>query len=145
MDIEHIKDGLLAAIAASGVTLSTIAPLSTRDLTESGEIVVIKPAALVVYAGSPLGSRNIIGTLYDDPSRWEVLIVAEDLAGGDEPSASALAIIDALKKKLGGLKLTAASGRGIVKLDGIEPVSFTAAAAAYSMLLVFESDFQTTP
>jgi hypothetical protein len=147
MDVEHIKDGLLEAIEDAGVTLATVAAYSTRNLNESGEVVVIKPAALLVYGGSPLAARNIYWTLYDDPSQWEVLIVAEDLAGGDAASASAIAIVDALKKKLGGLKLNAASGRGLVRLDGIapRPEFFAAGVAVYSLLLTIESDFQSTP
>lgn len=146
MKVADIQAGLLAAIQASGLTLKTLRGLSTRDIKEqSGDVVVIAPAVLVVYAGSEVSARNLTSTLYSDPSQWDVLVVAEDLSGGAKPAEAALAMIDTLLAKLGGLKLTAASGRGNVELTRIEPVRFENGLAQYAILLTVESDFQTAP
>jgi hypothetical protein len=146
MKVSEIQTGLLAAIAGAGLTLKTLRGLSTRDIREkSGDVVVIAPAVLVVYTGSAVSARNLTNTLYSDPSQWEVLVVAEDLSGGTKPAEAALAMIDVLLLKLGGLNLTAASGRGNVELTAIEPVRFENGLAQYVILLTVESDFQTAP
>lgn len=147
MDIVDTKTALLAAINAAGLTLATVAAFSTRHINdESGDIVVIKPAALLVYGGSTYTPHNVPSTFYDDPQQWEIVIVTEDLSGGDNPSAQALAIIDALKKKMGGLKLTAGAARGFVKLTGTEALlPWQNGLAKYSILLTVETDFVSAP
>lgn len=146
MTREDIKTALLAAIDGAGLSLATVAAFSTRDIgSESGDIVVVKPAALVIYQGSSFSGRNLPNTLYQDLGTWDVLVVTEELAGGDKPHEAALSILDGLIDTLGGLKITGPSGRAMVKIIGVEPGEARPGLATYSLVLEIDADLFTHP
>lgn len=141
--LTEISDGILAAINAVGLGFKTVRPVSTSDF-EQDSIIVVPPAALLMYNGSELASANAPGTTYTWQSRWLLFVVNEDLAGGDKPSRGAYGFLDQLKNTLAGIDVAGASGKARVLLAGEDFQDISGGKVAYSMALTARTHFQKT-
>ncbi len=145
MSLRTIEEGLIAAISDAGLGLDTVRGLSTADLNEqTGDLVVIPSAALVVFAGSEMSSRDLGGLTYEDEGAWQVVVVTEDLSGNEGARRSAYDIVDAMKDVLAGLKIGEGGDRTHITLSGVEVVQVTSGRAVYSLTLEASGHFQKT-
>ncbi len=145
MSLRVIEDGLIKAIADAELGLDTVRGLSTADLNEqTGEVLVLPSAALVVFGGSGLESKDLGGLTYDDQGTWQVIVVTEDLSGNEGARTEAYDVIDQLKQVLAGLKITTGGVKAHVTLAGVEVIEVTAGKAVYSLSISVAAHFQKT-
>ena len=70
MTITEISDGLVAAINAAEMGLTTVRAIASRDFSDDGDFIVLPPAALVTFDGSDLASDDLQSRTYRWTSRW---------------------------------------------------------------------------
>ena len=142
MLITDIQDGLLAALGnVSG--LKTVRALSTGDIDDQdGTLVVVPNAALVMFNGAALESKDTQARTYDDSSRWLVWVVTEDLSGSEGAANSAYAVIDSAKNELAGLRVAKASGTAFCVLEDVDAQQVSSGKAVYTLGVLARTHFQ---
>ena len=143
MTLNEIEDGIIAAITAAGLGLTTVRALSTRDIEKTtGDLMVIPPAALVAFGGSELEVRDVPGRTYQWHTQWEVIVVTEDLSGDEAASAAAYAMLDGLKQALAAIDIAGTGGKAHLFLEGEEWQKVESGQAVYALSLRADSFFQ---
>ncbi len=144
MTITEISDGLVAAINAASLGLTTVRAIASRDFSDDGALVVIPPAALVTFDGSDLASDDLQSRTYRWTSRWLVFVVAEDLSGTDQAARGAYGFMDGLKQALGGIDIAGASGKARMVLSNEQLQAVAAGEVVYSLALTADTHFQVS-
>lgn len=143
ISISEIGDGIVDAIATAALGFTTLRLFESRDLDDaSGEVIVLPPAALVLYESSNFSPQNVNGTLYDDVQTWTVFCRFEHLGGHAGARAAGLAALEGLKKALASIDVTntnAAKAR--LTLLAIEPAGAEAGKVDYVLTIEARTHF----
>ncbi len=143
MTIEEISDGLVKLIVDAELGAATVRALSSSDIEEqSGVLLTLPPALLVMFDGSLLESSDLPGRTYAWTSRWRVIVVAEDLSGGAEPARGAYRLLDELMKIAAGADVVGAEGKARLFLESQQIEDAEPGRVAYSMTVRAETHFQ---
>ena len=142
MTLKAIQDGLITALG--GITgLTTVRALSTGDIDEQdGTLIIVPNAALVMFNGAELDSKDTQARTYDDLPRWLIWIVTEDLSASEGAASTAYIVIDSAKDELAGLKITAASGTAFCALENVDVQEVSAGKAVYTLGALARAYFQ---
>lgn len=135
-------DGLKALVVAAAVPGLAVKTLSSSDVQTDGELRLAPPAAAIYLESGALQASSIDGLTYADEPRWGVLIVAQDLGGGDAPAKAAYAILDALRTALAGKVISEGATRAKVFLEGYDTVTVGAGRAVLRLGLRLDTYFQ---
>ena len=144
MTITEISDGLVAAINAAGLSLTTVRAIASRDFSDDGDFIVLPPAALVTFDGSDLSSGDLQSRTYRWTSRWLIFVVAEDLSGTDKAARGAYGFLDGLKQALGGIDIAGASGKARIVLNNEQLQDVVAGKVVYSLAVTADTHFQVS-
>lgn len=142
MTVAAMLDGLMALAAGAGVAGLAVKALSSQDATTDGELRLAPPAAAVYLESGVMQAASADGFTYADEPRWGVLIVAQDLGGGDAPAKAGYAILDALRGHMAGKVIGSGAARAKVFVEGYDTVTVGAGRAVLRLGLRLDTHFQ---
>lgn len=121
--IDDIEAAIVSTIREDAALSASLAPSQVQTLEargidfDSGQIIVVPPAVLVLYLGGAYEAKNITRTVYEAREPFLLLAVVENLRGPAEAKRGGVGsergaydLIEELKTLFAGKRLTVATG-----------------------------------